>query len=145
MLIVISRFFQFTDPSIVLAATLDRIAQTGTHPRFRGQGIEYAVGLEQVEIALAGQAAERLFRGGHRPEVAPDCSSFGQRLRRLQIRPQRASLLGRRGQPDALMESAYQTIKASQEAREEIPDLAMRGIGVRDKRSKAEAEALPAV
>ena len=59
-LTLISRFFQLTDPAIVLAPTLDKTAQSGARPRPGAPGICLEAGLEQAEIALGGMAGETM-------------------------------------------------------------------------------------
>jgi hypothetical protein len=145
VLTVVSRFYQLSDPAMKLEPTPDRTAQSGTRPRAPGQRPDRDKALEHVEIALAGKAAERLFeeiteREGrrialHSDSAWDDLNYAGEALR----------YWGAEDQHDALMGSAYLTIKANQEAWEEIADLAVRGIGVVSELSKAEVEALPAV
>lgn len=57
-LTLISRFFQVTEPAIVLAPRSDRTAQSGTCSRQPGLPPNREMSLEHVEIALAGKAGE---------------------------------------------------------------------------------------
>lgn len=145
LLTVVSRFFQLSDPAMKLAPTPDRTAQSGTRPRERGLQITREMGIEHAEIALAGKAAERFFEEltamqGRRIALHFDSAEDDFAIARQTLRHYKAE-----DQFDALIESAYETIKAHQDAWEAIAELAYRGIGLVDELSKAEVEALPAV
>lgn len=145
LLTIVSRFFQLGEPGMKLAPTVDATAQSSTRPRVRGMPTEKAMALEHVEIALAGRAAEMLFeeiseRAGrriflHADSPADDFNYAGGALRYWSAEDQF----------DALMASAYGTVKANQAEWEELAEFARQRIGVVAEIPKAELESLPAV
>jgi hypothetical protein len=144
VLALVSRFYQLTDPAMVLAATVDATAQSGARPRQKGLPSEVDMALEQVEIALAGLAAEMLFEEiteleGRRIVMHAESCDGDLQFARGALAYWKSS-----NKLDALTQSAYRTLKTHRADWEEIAEFARMRIGVTDKIAKAELEALPA-
>jgi len=142
-LTLISRFFQLTDPAIVLAPTLDKTAQSGTRPRPGAPGICREAGLEHAEIALAGMAGEAMLARiseaeGRRIVLHDESADFDISFVQGNLKYWEAE-----DQLRALNDSALETLESNLDAFLEIADLIERSIGSKASLSKLEVEALP--
>lgn len=142
---IFSRYFQLTDPAIILAPTPGRTAQSGTRPRHPGLRITKDVGLEHVEIGLAGKAAELLFEKItaaegrqvtlHADSCADDFEAANRALEFYEAQDERQRLL----------ESAYECLVQHQAVWEDVAALVMQRMGHQASLSKQEVESLPSV
>ena len=144
-LTLISRYFQLTDPAIVLTPTLDKTAQSGVRPQPGAPGICQEAGLEQAEIALAGMAGEamlaRVSEGeGRRIVLHGGSTDFDLNFVRANLKYWKTE-----NQFDVLANSAFETLELNREAFLAIAALIEVSIGSRASLSKAEVEALPGV
>lgn len=144
-LTLISRFFQLTDPAIVLAPTLDKTAQSGAGPRPGAPGICREAGLEQAEIALGGMAGEAMLARiseveGRRIVLHDESADFDINFVKGNLRYWKTE-----NHLNALTDSALETLESNRDVFLEIAALIERSIGSRASLSKSEVEALPGV
>lgn len=140
-----SRYFQLTDPAIILESTPGRTAQSGTRPRIAGQNVTRDMALEHVKIALAGKAGELLLEEItqaegrritlHADSTADDFQYVSGALQHWNAKDEREDLLA----------CARGCIQRNQRAWEDIALLAMCKIGKEKSLSKAEVESIPSV
>lgn len=144
-LTLLSRFFQLTDPAIMLAPTFEKTAQAGTRPRDGAPGICKEAGLEQVEIALAGFAGEIMLAHiskseGRRIVLHEQSAEFDFEFANGALAYWKAQ-----DQHKALFESALAELEAHRDVFLEIAGLIEQRIGSQPSLSKTEVEALPGV
>jgi hypothetical protein len=145
ILTIVSRFFQLTDPAIILAPTPDRTAQSGTRPRKEGLLTTKEMGLEHVEIALAGKAGELLLERisateGRRITLHADSCEDDFALAASALKYYEAE-----GEFQRLLYSASACLEQHRKVWEEVASLVMQRMGHQDSLSKHEVESLPGV
>ena len=144
-MIILSRYFQLTDPAIILEATPDRVAQAGSRPRHPNPPLTRERGLEQIEIAFGGKAGEMLLEEVtksegrliqlHTDSTADDFNVINGAAEYWEAEDQR----------DALFASARQLVEENRQAWEDIANLAIQSMGKKPSLSKLEVESLPSV
>lgn len=145
VLIIASRYFQLTDPAIILAPTPDRTAQSGTRPRQMELETTKDMGLEHVEIGLAGKAGELLFEKitaleGRRVKLHSDSCADDFKRADLALK-----YWGAETERQRLLDSAYECLVQHQAVWEDIAALVMQRMGHQEFLSKQEVESLPSV
>jgi len=145
ILTVVSRFFQLTDPAIILVPTPGRTAQSGTRPCQQGLPTTKEMALEHVEIALAGRAGELLLERitaaeGRQIKLHADSCDDDLRYARTALKYYQAEVEHQR-----LLDSAYACLEEHHEVWKELAALVMRRMGQQVSISKQEVESLPGV
>jgi hypothetical protein len=143
VLTLISRFFQLSDPAIVLAPTADRTAQSGTRPREPGLHTNREMSLEHVEIALAGKAGEMMLEQISEENGRPIVLHADSTEIDFQYANDALTHWEAGSEREMLLASALGVLATYREAWEEIAGLIEQRIGHQESLSKEEVESLP--